>query len=253
MDLYKNLVKSAILKLMRWIETRSGYFLARGNQFHPFVNPIVGIRTSQPCELDAKQVWAYGVDKVQHGMTQLMSLEVYRHNVKGAIAEVGVFRGFNASVMNHFFPDRRFYLFDTFEGFDPRDLETEEQLGYSTDEYHDFSDTNIELVMSKMSHKENVFIRRGWFPESAVGLEEETFCFVVLDADLYQPISKGLHWFYPRLANGGYIVVDDFNWEDYPGARKAVEDFSREVGISYIPIPNATGGVVIGKPWISKE
>jgi O-methyltransferase len=253
MDLHKNLIKSALLKLMRWIEAHSDYYLARGNQFHPFVNPIVGIRTSQPCELDAKQVWAYGVDKVQHGMTQLMSQELYRQNVKGAIAEVGVFRGFNASVMNHFFPDRRLYLFDTFEGFDPRDLKTEEQLGYNTNHYHDFSDTNIELVMSKMFHKENIIVRKGWFPESAVGLEDESFCFVTLDADLYQPIYEGLHWFYPRLAKGGYIIVDDFNWDDYPGARKAVQDFSREVGISYIPIPNATGSVVIGKPWISKE
>ena len=52
---------------------------------------------------------------MQLGMTQFMSQEVYRQNIEGAIAELGVFRGFNASVMNHFFPDRKLYLFDTFD------------------------------------------------------------------------------------------------------------------------------------------
>ncbi len=253
MALYKNLAKSAILRVMRLIEPHTNYYIAHNNQFHPFVNPIVGIRTSQPCKLDPKEVWAYGMDKVQHGMTQLISQEVHQCNIEGAVAELGVFRGFNACVMNHFFPDRKLYLFDTFNGFDPRDLKADEQLGYNTRGYDNFSDTSIDLVMSKMSHKENVIVRQGWFPESAVGLEGESFCFVSIDADLYQPIYQGLHWFYQRLARGGYIVIDDFNWGDYPGAKKAVQDFSREVGVSYIPMPNTTGSVVIGKPLNFKE
>ncbi len=255
MDIHKVLVKKALLKLMRLIEPHCEYYLARGNQFYPFINPVVGIRISQPCEINPKEAWAFGMDKIQIGMAQLMSHEVYQQNLEGAIAEVGVFRGINASVMNHFFPDRRFYLFDTFEGFDPRDLEADKRLGYNTNEYprRDFTDTNIELVMSRMPHKENIIVRKGWFPDSAVGLEDETFCFVFLDANLYQPTYKGLHWFYPRLVNGGFIIVDLYNWEEYPGPRKAVCDFSREVGISYIPIPSRTGSVAIGKPLICEE
>jgi O-methyltransferase len=74
--------------------------------------------------------------------------------------------------------------------------------------------------------------------------------FVFIDTDLYQPIYEGLYWFYPRLSHGGFIVVDDYNWNDYPGARKAVGDFSKEAGICFIPIPNTTGSVVFGKPCI---
>lgn len=249
MDIPKKLVKSVMLKLMRWIEPHCTYYLARDNKFHPFVNPIVGIRAPQPCKLDPDKVWNYGLDKVQVALTQLISNEIYQQNIEGAIAELGVWRGYNASVMNHFFPDRKLYLFDTFEGLDLRDLKEDEQLGYDTSKYRsDFGNTNIEVVMSKMFHKENVIVRKGWFPGSAVGLEQEKFCFVFLDANLYRPMYEGLHWFYPRLANGGYVVVDLFNWDIYPGAKKAVYDFSREVGISYIPIPNRTGSVVIGKP-----
>ena len=250
MQLHKTLVKAALLKVMKLIETHSNYYMARGNEFHPFINPIAGIRTSQPCELNTKEVWLYGLDKVQLGLMQLISHEIYQRDIKGAIAEIGTYHGFSASVMNYFFPDRKMYLFDTFQGFDRRDLEVEEKLGFNTKDYDDFSDTSRELIMAKMTHKQNVMIREGWFPESAVGLEGETFCFVFIDADLYQPIYEGLHWFYPKLTNGGYIVVDDYNWNDYPGAKKAVEDFSKEVGIGFIPIPNTTGSVIFGKPLI---
>lgn len=250
MSLHKTVIKATLMKVMRWIEPHSAYYLTRSNLFYPLVNPIVGIRTDPPCRLNPKDAWLFGMDKVQHGTTQTMSLEIAQHKIGGAIAELGVFKGFNASVMNHFFPDRKLYLFDTFEGFDRRDLEAEEQLGYDTSRYHDFSDTGIEAVMAKMPHPQNVIVRKGWFPESAAGLEDETFCFVFLDADLYQPIYEGLHWFYPRLANGGYIVVDDYNWDDYPGTKRAVHDFSKEAGVSYIPIPSATGCVVFGKPLV---
>ncbi len=224
--------------------------MARGNQFVPFVNPITGVRVAQPCALNAKETWAYGMDKVLHGVVQLISLEVYQQTIKGAVAELGVFRGFTASVLNQFFPDRKLYLFDTFKGFDQRDLNVEEQLGYNTINYEKFNDTNIELVMKKMAHKNNVVIKKGWFPDSVVGVEDETFCFVLIDADLYQPIYEGLHWFYPRLAKGGFILVDDYHWSDYAGAKKAVQDFSNECGISYVPIPNATGSVVFAKSKI---
>jgi O-methyltransferase len=243
-----------MLKLMRWIETHSYYYLGRDNECYPFINPIVGIRAPNARILDSNEVWIYGLDKIQVAMTQFMSREVYRQNIEGAVAELGVWRGYNASVMNYFFPDRKLYLFDTFEGFDARDMKEDEQLGYDTNNYRrDFGNTNIELVMSKMAHKENVIVRKGWFPESAIGLEHETFCYVFLDANLYRPMYEGLHWFYPRLANGGYIVVDLFNWDVYPGAKKAVCEFSREVGVSYIPIPNRTGSVVIGKPLLARS
>ncbi len=143
MDLYKIVTKALVLKVMRLIEQRSDYYLGHNNHFYPFVNPIVGIRTSRHYKSDAREVWAYGMDKVQHGVAQLISQELYDQKVRGAIAELGVFRGFNASVLNHFFPDRRLYLFDTFEGFDPRDVKVDEQLGYKTEHYHNFSDTPI--------------------------------------------------------------------------------------------------------------
>lgn len=40
------------------------------------------------------------------------------YHLNGCVAEAGVFQGNFAKVINANFPDRKLYLFDTFEGFD---------------------------------------------------------------------------------------------------------------------------------------
>jgi O-methyltransferase len=56
---------------------------------------------------------------------ELAAYEIYANNIKGNVAELGVFRGDFAKFINMSFPDRKLYLFDTFEGFDKKDIEVE--------------------------------------------------------------------------------------------------------------------------------
>ena len=65
-------------------------------------------------------------------------------NVPGAVAELGVYRGQFASCMNRLFPERTLYLFDTFEGFDPEELERGFRRGeqVSGQEIRDVSETS---------------------------------------------------------------------------------------------------------------
>jgi len=136
-------------------------------------------------------------------------------------------------------------LFDTFEGFDEKDISTEKQSSFSSGE-QDFSDTSVELVLSKMKYRNNCIIKKGYFPASTDGVED-TFCFVSLDADLYEPILSGLHFFYPKLESKGYIFVHDFNNDLYKGARQAVIEFCSKNNIGYLPIPDSGGTAIITK------
>jgi len=178
---------------------------------------------------------------------ELMSREIYRYNIQGSCAEVGVFRGDFAREINHYFPDRKLYLFDTFEGFDKRDIETK-RPNETTVAAWDCSDTSIEIVLSKMEHRENCIVKKGWFPETADGVEDK-FCFVSLDADLYKPIKAGLEFFYPRLVNGGIIMVHDFNYNinNYQGVRDAVKEFCTANNIGYVCISDSAGSAAIVK------
>lgn len=185
------------------------------------------------------------LDFVRYESLELCANEIKLKNVEGNLAEVGVYKGNFSEKLNKLFPERKLYLFDTFEGFDQRDVLAEKRDNYSTGEQN-FSNTSVELVLSKMTKKENCIVKKGFFPETAAGLEDN-FCFVSLDADLYQPIYEGLHFFYPKLELGGYIFIHDFNNEGYKGAREAVVKFCTELKIGYTPIPDNGGTAIISK------
>lgn len=176
---------------------------------------------------------------------ELVAQEIYEKQVPGAVAELGVYKGEFAKYINRIFPDRKFYLFDTFEGFKEEDVKVEQSNNYSTGT-QDFGNTSVEHVLGKMQHRVQCEIRKGWFPESLQGLEDN-FCFVSLDADLYKPIYDGLEYFYPRLNRGGYIFVHDYNNSGYEGAKAAVREFCDKQGIGYTPMTDSWGSVIIAK------
>lgn len=185
------------------------------------------------------------LDYIRISSLELAAREIYSNNIKGNTAELGVYKGDFAKYINKIFPDRKLYLFDTFEGFDNRDVKTEIDKSFSTGK-QDFADTSVEHVLSKMENRSNCIIKKGFFPESAQGVDD-TFCFVSIDADLYDPIYNGLDFFYPKLSPGGYIFVHDFNNEEYKGARKAVIEYCQKFNCSYVPVGDTGGTAIISK------
>ena len=194
---------------------------------------------------DQKQALPVNLDYVRYSTLGLCYEEILKNNVAGSVAELGVYKGDFSKRLNQLFPDRKLYLFDTFSGFDERDISIEHNKGYS-DGSQDFSNTSIDLVLGKMVAPHNCIIKKGIFPQTIVGIND-TFCFVSLDADLFEPIYQGLKFFYPRLENGGYIFVHDFNNKLYKGARQAVMTYCNENEVGYTPIPDSGGTVIITK------
>ena len=194
---------------------------------------------------DQKQALPVNLDYVRYSTLGLCYEEILKNNVAGSVAELGVYKGDFSKRLNQLFPDRKLYLFDTFSGFDERDISIEQNKGYS-DGRQDFSNTSIDLVLGKMVAPRNCIIKKGIFPQTIVGIDD-TFCFVSLDADLFEPIYQGLKFFYPRLENGGYIFVHDFNNKLYKGARQAVMNFCNENEVGYTPIPDSGGTAIITK------
>jgi O-methyltransferase len=184
-------------------------------------------------------------DYVRLATLELIAFEIGKKKLKGNTAELGVYKGKFARYINQYFPDRVLYLFDTFAGFDNRDVVSETAGNFSSGE-QDFSDTSVDSVLKQMPFPGNCRPVKGFFPESATGIDDQ-FVFVSLDADLYEPIYNGLIFFYPRLVSGGYIFIHDFNNDAYKGARKAVEQFCSEHGVNYLPIPDLGGSAIIAK------
>ena len=169
--------------------------------------------------------------------------------VPGAIAELGVYKGEFSAHLNRLLPERTLYLFDTFEGFDARDVSAEQGEGYSRASEGDFADTSVELVLAKLTTPEKAIVRKGYFPATADGLEDQ-FALVSLDADLYEPTLQGLRWFYPRMNPGGVILLHDYHNTRFAGVKAAVEQFRAENGpLLLAPVADLHGSIMLLKPY----
>ncbi len=158
-----------------------------------------------------------------------------------SVAEGGVFQGMFAAEINKHFPNRKLFLFDTFEGFDGRDVNVEKENNYSDVVEKYYSETSEDIVLKRMPNPDNVVIRKGFFPETFAGLENEKFLFVNLDFDLYAPIYAGLEFFYPRMIKGGVILVHDYFTEFYDGVKAALDDFEKKHNIKLSRMPIGDG------------
>lgn len=177
----------------------------------------------------------------------LVAKEVQANGAAGSVAELGVYQGEFARSIHSAFPERKLYLFDTFEGFSGKDKKVDVDSGFSA-ATEDFSNTTIDAVVNSMTYKENVIVRAGYFPDSIQEADRsETFAFVSIDTDLYKPTYEGLQFFYPRLSRGGYIFLHDYNSKDYQGVKAAVQQYCREQHIGYCPMVDPCGTAVISK------
>ena len=192
-----------------------------------------------------RQINTQYLDYIRLATLELVAHEINNKNLQGNVAEVGVYKGKFAQYINQYFPSRKLYLFDTFQGFDEKDIKAEIKLGLNN-VGQNFSNTSVDIVLKNMPFPEQCIIKKGFFPETTEGIDD-TFVFVSLDTDLYEPIYQGLTYFYPRMVRGGYIFVHDVNNDSYKGAAKAVNQFAIEQQISFLPLPDACGSAVLIK------
>lgn len=153
-----------------------------------------------------------------------------------SVAECGVYQGEFAKEINRCFSNSSLYLFDTFNGYDSRDIEVESINKYSQALPNHLDNTNIDIVLNKMYFKEKVIIKKGYFPDTLIGIDDK-FCFVSLDFDLYKPTLEALYWFYPRMVKFGVILIHDYFSNEYKGVKVAVEEFiSNNRNVILLPI-----------------
>lgn len=206
---------------------------------------IISYGIDEDCILDMHKEEVLGTDiehTCRYAWLKGFAAYVYKENIQGNVAECGVFRGDYSKFLNEFFPDRKLYLFDTFEGFDEKDLEVERSIGNERfingmfNNREVFDCTNVEMVLDKMGNRNNVCVKKGCFPETTKGFDDK-FCFVQLDMDLYQPMYSGLEFFYDRMCMGGVIMIHDYLPEDLTGVRKAINDYENNKGIILPKLP----------------
>ena len=201
-----------------------------------------------PSSKNAQKIKLQAHDSVREDMLHLICRSISDRSIDGALAELGVFRGDTAKLLHNYFPQRRLFLIDTFEGFHETDVTHEaKETGVHTTADHFSKTSESKVIQTIGSTSEKLSIIKGYFPDSVnKELADSRFALVHLDADLYNPTRAGLEFFYPKLNSGGILIIHDFN--AWPGVRKAVLEYSESQSLVPIPMPDKSGSCIIIKP-----
>jgi O-methyltransferase len=165
-----------------------------------------------------------------------------RAAVPGAIVERGVWRGGSMmavaqALMDLGVTNRDLYLYDTFAGIPPAtnvDRDWRGVLAQSYAELHWRRQTvwcgaSCQEVMSNMREtgypEERIHFVEGRVEETIPEEVPQEIALLRLDTDWYESTQHELEHLYPRLSNGGVLIVDDYGyWE---GAQRAVDEYFR--------------------------
>lgn len=167
--------------------------------------------------------------------------------LEGDVAECGVRNGRSALFMLEALEvERRFFLFDSFEGLsDPLPADEIESVHDTEDGRRRFGDTDLDAVKARFApFGAQVALMQGWIPERFPEVVDRKFCLVHLDVDLYEPTRAGLEFFYERLVPGGMLVCDDYGSAHYPGARLALDEFFAERPETPVELPQGQAFIV---------
>lgn len=112
---------------------------------------------------------------------------------------------------------------------------------------HDDTQTWEERYVSSMERVQSTFRRYGlldsyvkfipgFFNESLPGAPLGSLAVVHIDADSYDSVLDALKGLYPKLSEGGYLVIDDYH---LAGVRTAVREYrtAQHIAEPLLPVP----------------
>jgi O-methyltransferase len=221
-----------------------------GNSRDHAVTPEVSATfTALECEV-IERVRPYTMTSPER-LVALMDATIYvvRRGIPGALVECGVWRGGSVLAMIHVLQrldatDRQIYLYDTFEGMTtPGELDTSpyEKEGSALASWTQYEsegrkpwDWAFRSEIFNLESIRDLILSTGYPPDLihfVVGPVEQTLpaelptgiALLRLDTDWYESTKHELVHLYPRVSEGGVLIIDDYgHWE---GARRAVDEY----------------------------
>ena len=180
---------------------------------------------------------------------KLLSLyEAFRlvSELPGSVVELGVFKGesllFFAKLMEMLnVNDRssRVIGFDNFAGFPSlhaKDGATDERVDKRTGGWSSAGHREELLALINAfdhdrlaGHKARIELVEGDITQTVPKFAAEhpglRIKLLNLDCDLYEPTLVALQHFYPRVVEGGVVLLDEYAFEQFPGESRAVEEY----------------------------
>ena len=167
---------------------------------------------------------------------------IIRNNISGSIVECGVWKG--GSMMAAMLilkslkkTDRKFYLFDTFEGMsEPTDFDVNYEYNNAKNLlninaknkenkiwcYSPIEDVKKNIYSTNYP-SENINFIEGKVENTIPKFSPEKIALLRLDTDWYESTKHELEQLFPRLVQGGVLIIDDYGF--WKGSKKAVDEY----------------------------
>lgn len=169
---------------------------------------------------------------------------VVADRVFGDLCETGVWRGgvtiFMRALLRELgVTDRAVWAADSFTGLPQPDPVRfpREALAFASPamarlDYLAVARAEVEAAFARFGLlDEQVRLLAGWFADTLPGAPIERLAVLRLDGDFYQSTRDALDHLYDRVADGGYVIVDDYGEDDWTYCRQAVDEFRSERGL----------------------
>jgi len=151
--------------------------------------------------------------------------------LSGDVVECGVWKGgMIAGIAEILGSSPRYYLFDSFEGLpaareiDGKAAKTWQAETNST-AYHDNCRADISYATQAMQMANVPFeCIKGWFEDTIPTFKAtESISLLRLDADWYDSTLMCLEHLFPKVVEGGLVLIDDYH--TWSGCSRAVHDY----------------------------
>ncbi len=169
---------------------------------------------------------------------------------QGMVAECGCWRGLSsyqiAANLKKMDFNQAFLIFDSFEGLSEYDEEDKNNVMTDEEEncHRKHFACSMDVVIKNLEDFDFIDYKKGWIPSRFKEASELAFSFVHIDVDMFQPIWDSLEFFYPRLIPGGIIVLDDYGYLNFPGAKKAVDTFLVDKPDFFLSLPSGSAFIM---------
>jgi O-methyltransferase len=153
-----------------------------------------------------------------------LASQVVSDGVAGDFVECGTCKGGSSAVIaSALRSDRHLWLYDSFEGLpEAGDVDGPAALAWTGGARAVEQDV-IDVLTATGIRPERYTIRKGWFEDSFQQPLPKQVAFLHCDADWHDSVLLTLETFYPLMADGGIVVLDDFGW--WEGCREAFYSF----------------------------
>lgn len=168
-----------------------------------------------------------------------LTARLKRLGVAGDIVECGVYRGGSAAVLGWSMmqlreSSRRLWLFDSFAGM-PSAGDRDGELSHGLEGRYVGDEQLTRALLGRVGVPgERYEVVRGLFADTFPGVVTPPTALLHVDCDFYEPVKLTLEKFFPRVAPGGFVVLNDYGI--YKGAREATDEYLARQGLAVEPV-----------------